>query len=338
MFSSIIHDYIHTIIDTKYTKRTKVSAHKYCDEVIADFLNIFAELNPDIIKYLDEQTYAEYKPAVVLFKVSLYMDLFKPIVQNWVSSVLLEKKIDDRLSKSPMITKITRLIYVNLYSKRPASKFAISDFSKSTPTFEAVEFDDSEENLVNACSKETFKFLEYKSKIETGEMTKFACLLHIEEHDEEFPLMKKYTRHIVELILDIIDDWNEKKHDKTSKVVKSVPLPKKRKVPPEKPKEEPEKEPEEQENQINKLLRSVVNKIPNDVLPPQPPQPPQRKSFTDHRKQSNDQLMNVLAAVQLQPLPSRRIQLNESFRNHADEDMIDYNFDESDNSNCDDND
>lgn len=325
MFSSIIHDYIHTIIDTKYTKRTKVSAHKYCDEVIAEFLNIFAELNPDIIKYLDEQTYAEYKPAVVLFKVSLYMDLFKPIVQNWVSSVLLEKKIDDRLSKSPMITKITRLIYVNLYSKRPASKFAISDFSKSTPTFEAVEFDDSEENLVNACSKETFKFLEYKSKIETGEMTKFACLLHIEEHDEEFPLMKKYTRHIVELILDIIDDWNEKK---------SVPLPKKRKVPPEKPKEEPE-EPKEQENQINKLLRSVVNKIPNDVLPPQPPQPPRKSS--DHRKQSNDQLMHVLAAVQ-QPLPSRRIQLNESFRNHADEDMIDYNFDESDNSNYDDND
>lgn len=332
MFSSIIHDYIHTIIDTKYTKRTKVSAHKYCDEVISEFLNIFAELNPDIIKYLDKQTYAEYKPAVVLFKVSLYMDLFKPIVQNWVSSVLLEKKIDDRLSKSPMITKITRLIYVNLYSKRPASKFAISDFSKSTPTFEAIEFDDSEENLVNACSKETFKFLEYKSKIETGEMTKFACLLHIEEHDEEFPLMKKYTRHIVELILDIIVDWNEKKHDKTSKVVKSVPLPKKRKVKPE----EPEEESEEQENQINKLLRSVVNKIPNDVSPPQPPKTNTRKSF-DHRKQSNDQLMNVLAAVQ-QPLPSRRIQLNEYSRNHVDEDMIDYNFDESDNSNYDDND
>lgn len=337
MFSSIIHDYIHTIIDTKYTKRTKVSAHKYCDEVISEFLNIFAELNPDIIKYLDEQTYAEYKPAVVLFKVSLYMDLFKPIVQNWVSSILLEKKIDDWLSKLPMITKITRLIYVNLYSKRPASKFAISDFSKSTPTFEAIEFDDSEENLVNACSKETFKFLEYKSKIETGEMTKFACLLHIEEHDEEFPLMKKYTRHIVELILDIIVDWNEKKHDKTSKVVKSVPLPKKRKVKPE----EPEEKSEEQENQINKLLRSVVNKIPNDVLPPQPPKTNTRKS-SDHRKQSNDQLLNVLAAVQQQPLkqplPSRRIQLNEYSRNHVDEDMIDYNFDESDNSNYDDND
>lgn len=337
MFSSIIHDYIHTIIDTKYTKRTKVSAHKYCDEVISEFLNIFAELNPDIIKYLDEQTYAEYKPAVVLFKVSLYMDLFKPIVQNWVSSVLLEKKIDDWLSKSPMITKITRLIYVNLYSKRPASKFAISDFSKSTPTFEAIEFDDSEENLVNACSKETFKFLEYKSKIETGEMTKFACLLHIEEHDEEFPLMKKYTRHIVELILDIIVDWNEKKHTKTSKVVKSVPLPKKRKVKPEEPEEKSE---EQQENQINKLLRSVVNKIPNDVLPPQPPKTNTHKS-SDHRKQSNDQLMNVLAAVQQpvkQPLPSRRIQLNEYSRNHVDEDMIDYNFDESDNSNYDDND
>ena len=274
MFSSVIHDYIHTIIDTKYSKRTKSAAIKYCDEVINEFLIVFSTQNPEVMKYLNDQTYAEYKPVNPIFKVSLYIDLFKPTVQNWVKSILLEKNVNERLLKTPIVTKITRLIYDNLFGKHPASKFSVIDSSKATPTIEAVEYNDSEENLVNACQNETFRLLEYKSKIETNEITKFACLLHIEEHEEEFELMKNYTRHIIELIVDDIIAWSIKhttsSKTRTKQTLKTLPI--------------LQEEEQEEINPVNEEIRSIVEKIPtttNISLP----QPPLSSSVKHNRKQ-----------------------------------------------------
>ena len=278
MFSSVIHDYIHTIIDTKYTKRTKSAAIKYCDEVINEFLIVFSTQNPEIMKYLNDQTYAEYKPVNPIFKVSLYIDLFKPTVQNWVKSILLEKNVNERLLKTPIVTKITRLIYDNLFGKQhPASKFSVIDSSKATPIIEAVEYNDSEENLVNACQNETFRLLEYKSKIETNEITKFACLLHIEEHEEEFELMKNYTRHIIELIVDDIIAWSNK-HTTSSKTrtkrtfKTTVPI------------LQEEQEEQEEINPVNEEIRSIVEKIPTTTNI-SIPQPPLSSSVKHNRKQ-----------------------------------------------------
>ena len=293
MFSSVIHDYIHTIIDTKYSKRTKSTAIKYCDEVINEFLIVFSTQNPEVMKYLNDQTYAEYKPINPIFKVSLYIDLFKPTVQNWVKSILLEKNVNERLLKTPIVTKITRLIYDNLFGKHPASKFSVIDSSKTTPTIEAVEYNESEENLVNACHTETFRLLEYKSKIETNEITKFACLLHIEEHEEEFELMKNYTRHIIELIADDIIAWSNK-HTTSSKTrtkqkFKTLPI------------LQEEHEEQEEINPVNEEIRSIVEKISttNNISLPQPPLP----STKHNRKQK--QQTTISPPQQITP-PSRR--------------------------------
>lgn len=293
MFSSVIHDYIHTIIDTKYSKRTKSTAIKYCDEVINEFLIVFSTQNPEVMKYLNDQTYAEYKPTNPIFKVSLYIDLFKPTVQNWVKSILLEKNVNERLLKTPIVTKITRLIYDNLFGKHPASKFSVIDSSKTTPTIEAVEYDESEENLVNACHNETFRLLEYKSKIETNEITKFACLLHIEEHEEEFELMKNYTRHIIELIADDIIAWSNKHTTSSSKTrtkqkIKTLPI---------------LQEEQEEINPVNEEIRSIVEKIPtttNNISLPQPPLP----SIKHNRKQKQQQTI-ISPPQQITP-PTRR--------------------------------
>lgn len=294
MFSSVIHDYIHTIIDTKYSKRTKSTAIKYCDEVINEFLIVFSTQNPEIMKYLNDQTYAEYKPTNPIFKVSLYIDLFKPTVQNWVKSILLEKNVNERLLKTPIVTKITRLIYDNLFGKHPASKFSVIDSSKTTPTIEAVEYDESEENLVNACHNETFRLLEYKSKIETNEITKFACLLHIEEHEEEFELMKNYTRHIIELIADDIIAWSNKHTSSTSSKTRSK----------QKFKTLPilQEEQEEEINPVNEEICSIVEKISttNNISLPQPP----LSSIKNNRKQKQQQT-TILPPQQITP-PSRR--------------------------------
>lgn len=297
MFSSIIHDYIHTIIDTKYSKRTKSTAIKYCDEVINEFLIVFSTQNPEVMKYLNDQTYAEYKPINPIFKVSLYIDLFKPTVQNWVKSILLEKNVNERLLKTPIVTKITRLIYDNLFGKHPASKFSVIDSSKTTPTIEAVEYDESEENLVNACHTETFRLLEYKSKIETNEITKFACLLHIEEHEEEFELMKNYTRHIIELIADDIIAWSNKhtsSKTRTKQKFKTLPI-----------LQEEQKEQEEEINPVNEEIRSIVEKISttNNISLPQPPL---SSSSTKRNRKQQPQQQTTLSPPPTLSGPSRR--------------------------------
>lgn len=293
MFSSVIHDYIHTIIDTKYSKRTKSAAIKYCDEVINEFLIVFSTQNPEVMKYLNDQTYAEYKPVNPIFKVSLYIDLFKPTVQNWVKSILLEKNVNERLLKTPIVTKITRLIYDNLFGKHPASKFSVIDSSKATPTIEAVEYNDSEENLVNACQNETFRLLEYKSKIETNEITKFACLLHIEEHEEEFELMKNYTRHIIELIVDDIIAWSIKhttsSKTRTKQTLKTLPI--------------LQEEEQEEINPVNEEIRSIVEKIPTTNI--SLPQPPLSSSVKHNRKQQ--QIIPPTPPQQTTILPQQQI-------------------------------
>lgn len=241
MFSSVVFEYIHTIIDTKYSKRTQETAKKYCDEVVKEFMNVFSSLNPEIISYLDKQTYAKYVPVTPIFNVSLYTDLFKPVVQSWVSKIISKKELDCVI-KPTVITRITRLIYDNLYSKHPASKFSISEKSKLTPIYTAAERNEYEEELVNACSSETFKLLDFKSSIESGKITKYACIAYIEEHDNEFKLLKKYTVHIVDMIIDDTVVWLKNSKQTATATLKNVAV-----------------------NPANESIKSVIDNIPKNV-------------------------------------------------------------------------
>ena len=233
---NILFEYIDATLGvSKYnTQRTKVKAHDIIFNVVEKAFNAFYSLNPELMQQIDnlvDSTPISQFTKEIAYQinsqssqerindkksrsvVSIYADIFVPLVKPWAIEVLDEfDDSDDRrppviVSRPQIATCVTRCTYANLTGKVAYDEFKLAPTKSGQPGFEGTNASFEETNMCLKLHEEMKIIIDAKTRIEqqiprTGtpdaikDAKKGIVLQEISRIRDQLPGIRAYVEHV----------------------------------------------------------------------------------------------------------------------------------------------